>query len=633
MTSGHRKLDPLRNEIRLLVLQPSKDSEAQIECYRETVSLNDNPEFEALSYAWGNPNLVDSVLVDNKAFSVTLNASSALKALRYGDRARVLWIDAICIDQLNLEERAAQVKMMGTIYRMASCVRVWLGSDDDEDIYAIPVLKSMTSAQGVEDTFGYKDSAKSRVEQVKRFFARAWWERIWVVQEVALGKHVILQQGVNELKYEDLIAAYNLSNSAFNESLNGHEYGNYGSGGYDLMETFKSAHMLSQIRDVCAGGEDEESSVRERTMAWLTVANMLRSRKATVERDRLYALFGLLPQRVLQSPSMDPSYLGTTEEAFVEATYGIIESSKSFMVFNFLHRNSDSKASAELLPSWVPDWRLGPSNEHEGSLRVVRERLFDASKSTPFYLRRLSSNTICLKGFLVDVVHVWQHIAIVPATSAFLDACHNKWREMWANTDPNNAMLRNYLDGTDAETAFRRTMVWDCELGPEEGTLKRLTQAEGLAMFDAHDRAVTIGHGDDWDIAGQHLSAMDARRTNYMINCVKGRTFFVTATGLIGITQANVEAGDYIFIVAGSSHPIILRPSKRYAATWQAVAECYLHAFMDGNGVSNIEICAKVEDMLSNIASLKNLKGAERNPRQDEITEEPNGLWKWLLVE
>lgn len=615
------------------MLHPSKDSEAQIECSRGTVSLNDNPEFKALSYTWGDPNVVHSILVDNKAFSTTLNASSALKALRYGDRARVLWIDAICIDQSNLEERAAQVKMMGTIYRMASSVRVWLGPNDNEDVDAIPILKSMTSARGVEDTFGYKDSAEYRKKQVERFFARSWWERLWVVQEVALGKHVVFQQGADELKYEELVTAYKMTDSAFSESLNGHKYGTYGEGGYQFMETFEPVHVLNQIRDLCAVGDGEESSVRERTMAWSTAANLLRSRKATVERDRLYALFGLLPHRVLQTPSMMPSYLGTTEEAFIEATYGIIESSKSFMVFNFLRGNSDSKASAAQLPSWVPDWRLGPCDKHEGNLRVAREQLSDASKSTPFYLQRLSSNTICLKGFLVDLVHLSEYNAIFPTTSAFLDGCHSRWRELWANSSPDNAMLKNYLDGTDAETAFRRTMVWDCELGSEEGTLKRLTQAEGLAMFEAHDCAVEIGHGDDWDIAGQHLTAMDARRTKYMMNCAKDRAFFVTVIGLIGMTHADLDSGDHVFIVAGSSHPIILRPSKRYADTWQAVAECYLHGFMDGAGVSSIEICAKVEDMLHKSVNLKNLKGAERNPRQDEITEEPDGLWKWLLVE
>ena len=59
--------------------------------------------------------------------------------------------------------------MMGTIYRNASSVRVWLGPDGQEDMDVISILKSMTSVQGVEDTFGYKDPAPNRMEQVNRF--------------------------------------------------------------------------------------------------------------------------------------------------------------------------------------------------------------------------------------------------------------------------------------------------------------------------------------------------------------------------------------------------------------------------------------------------------------------------------
>jgi hypothetical protein len=99
------------------------------------------------------------------------------------------------------------------------------------------------------------------------------------------------------------------------------------------------------------------------------------------------------------------------------------------------------------------------------------------------------------------------------------------------------------------------------------------------------------------------------------------------------MTQINVQAGDHIFVVAGNSHPIILRPSKKYADTWHAVGECYLHSFMDGAGVKNIKLCAQFEKFLYADATLQSLKGTERNPRWDEVTGQPDGLWKWLLVE
>jgi len=198
---------------------------------------------------------------------------------------------------------------------------------------------------------------------------------------------------------------------------------------------------------------------------------------------------------------------------------------------------------------------------------------------------------------------------------------------------PDNAMLQNYIDGTTAETAFRRTMVWDCAPGDREGTLKRLTESEGLAMFKAHDAAVELGDVTDYDNYGQELPAADARRTNYMMDCIKGRPFFVTSTQLIGLTQSNVEAGHHIFIAAGNNHPIVLRPSKKYADTWQVVSECYLHAFMDGAGMLNVDKYRFLDGILSKDPALQALKGTDRNPRWGEITEQPGETWRWLLTE
>ncbi|KAM5344284.1 hypothetical protein ACJ41O_012821 [Fusarium nematophilum] len=534
-TTSYANLDPSKTEIRLLLLQPSIYAKADVQCSLHKFSLDDDPAFEALSYCWGDPTPVKSIILGGQATKVTLSAWSALRALRYRVRPRVIWIDAICINQTNPTEIASQVQLMGAIYRKATSVRVWLGSDDGNDKDAIPILQAMASAQGARDTLRLGEVADGRVAQLKHFFARSWWERLWVVQEVALAREVVFQQGAVELEYKDLLAAYHVSDAYFRENLNGYGYGVYSSQSYDFMHIFESVRILDETRNLCGGGlgSDDESRLRETTMTWTTVANLLRRRKASVDKDRLYSLYGLLPSTVVRRPNMEPSYSAATEDAFTDVTYNIMKISKSLMMFNFVHPGPAHKSAG--LPSWVPDWRLGPSNESEANLRVAREPLFDASIGTPFHLQRLSANTICLKGFFVDVVQAFQCTGVVPSASPMLDGCYNSWREMWANTKPTNAMLGTYLDGTTAETAFRRTMVWDCKLGPNEGEVDRLTQDEGMAMFEAHDRAVQIAFGDDWDVAGDKLSAEDSRRATYMMNCAKGRAFFVTSQQLIGM--------------------------------------------------------------------------------------------------
>ncbi|KAI1262827.1 heterokaryon incompatibility protein-domain-containing protein [Xylariaceae sp. FL1019] len=89
------------------------------------------PVYDAVSYAWGSPEKVDSAWVGNGGATYTLpltaNAASALRHLRYHDRPRELWIDIVCINQKDDKERSQQVQRMGEIFRLASAVVAWLG--------------------------------------------------------------------------------------------------------------------------------------------------------------------------------------------------------------------------------------------------------------------------------------------------------------------------------------------------------------------------------------------------------------------------------------------------------------------------------------------------------------------------
>jgi hypothetical protein len=91
------------------------------------VSLDDAPEYEALSYVWGVPEFVKSIFCGTEVIHITKNCSSALHHLRHGMSSRFLWIDACCIDQKSGRERNHQVGMMGDVYGNAECTVVWLG--------------------------------------------------------------------------------------------------------------------------------------------------------------------------------------------------------------------------------------------------------------------------------------------------------------------------------------------------------------------------------------------------------------------------------------------------------------------------------------------------------------------------
>lgn len=88
------------NEIRLITLAPGKWRDP-IECSLQIVSLDDNPTYEALSYVWGDASLRKWICLKDANFDVSKSLEVALRHLRHEDSERVMWIDAICINQLD----------------------------------------------------------------------------------------------------------------------------------------------------------------------------------------------------------------------------------------------------------------------------------------------------------------------------------------------------------------------------------------------------------------------------------------------------------------------------------------------------------------------------------------------------
>jgi hypothetical protein len=126
---GHIYRPLHENESRLVHLAPAKHDEA-ISCTLEQFDVSHPPSYEALSYVWGDPNITVPINVNDHPLPVTTNLEIALRYLRLGDEPRILWIDAIVINQRDLKERATQVALMADIYGKAASVRVWLGPPD-----------------------------------------------------------------------------------------------------------------------------------------------------------------------------------------------------------------------------------------------------------------------------------------------------------------------------------------------------------------------------------------------------------------------------------------------------------------------------------------------------------------------
>jgi len=169
-----------------------------------------------LSYAWDEPDELlpkRFIVCSHNAAEVTPNLFAALQRLRYPDQSRALWIDALCINQRDEEERGSQVRIMRDIYANARRVLVWLGEESEMDRLAFDSLEwiqsqldeynNSVSLTGLgwyrtEDGRIVSGGTEKRLLTDPRFlhlFAllhRTWFRRTWVVQEVASARSTLM---------------------------------------------------------------------------------------------------------------------------------------------------------------------------------------------------------------------------------------------------------------------------------------------------------------------------------------------------------------------------------------------------------------------------------------------------------
>jgi len=165
--------------VRLLRLLPHSDENSRIECQLFTYPLLDSGgthPYDALSYAWGPPeDNQQSVYVNGCVLPVRTNLYAALTHLRDRFIDRILWIDAICIDQGNDIEKGHQVEAMAKIYAKASRVIVWLGDAADNSNKA---LKAIRIAAEKQHQIPLIDETSHQA--VIKLLERDWFQRIWV---------------------------------------------------------------------------------------------------------------------------------------------------------------------------------------------------------------------------------------------------------------------------------------------------------------------------------------------------------------------------------------------------------------------------------------------------------------------
>jgi hypothetical protein len=162
------------------------------------MSNNEHVSYEALSYVWGSTELVECIILNQKRHWITDNLYSALQCLRLHDRDRYLWIDAICINQVNKEEQGSQVQQMGKIFSSAEGVLFWLGKATLEITSLMDTLNQYLRT-GADCQLGQLTLDDDRREKcrtgLRQLLRRQWFTRVWILQEVANARKATVCSG------------------------------------------------------------------------------------------------------------------------------------------------------------------------------------------------------------------------------------------------------------------------------------------------------------------------------------------------------------------------------------------------------------------------------------------------------
>ena len=195
------------HEIRIIDLHAGQFSDP-IHCTISHVSLDALPHFEALSYTWGDIHSKTTMTCSpgHAPLSTTRSLDITLRYLRWPDSPRKLWVDAICINQEDTQERSQQVQLMGEIYTRAQQVVAWVGEESVVDVAILELVNPKESDTSVED-FGGIGALFRGIVALSSFIKRPWFSRVWIIQKVALSAKLILQCGLKTLDWDALMGA------------------------------------------------------------------------------------------------------------------------------------------------------------------------------------------------------------------------------------------------------------------------------------------------------------------------------------------------------------------------------------------------------------------------------------------
>ena len=578
--------DPSKNatstpRFRILFLDPGQDSD-DISCCLETYPITSPPDFEAISYAWGDRADTADIACSGQQLRITKSLFSALRRFRLPTQKRTLWADAICINQKDIPERNAQVAIMGRIFSSACQVLIWLGEESVSDAGAFEAVSHIdkilpTPPQGdiaELQAFNTTELFLGLAHQIPQsswhklgcLLLKPWFQRVWIIQEVLLARSAQLHIGSTSMAWRSFEATMSKILVLRFEAL--------------LLGFAQAGSVLRSISLIFS---DEQEWRRP----FSRILCHTRDFKSLDPRDKIYAVLGVADPKDVSWKNAD--YGITASDLFVRFTKQELAAGSLIHLSATNYVNEDAQLA---LPSWVPDWSLGVDSPPLGSLGIT----FAAGGKTAPRLKVSSSHDLLTisgkKISLVSKLGTRRYHECNSAALSINPTAGAKARETIMRT-----WCLNWL-GQCQEVAFGDDLLLTQEFCATEiyrrfcKALYSYNGSDSEMVNSAVDRLSrlylllvdSLAQGDctplkvDKDSTDITTTFFDLDR---LLAPIAGSKYFGCDTsGRYGWFTKRARVGDVICIFYGAGAPHLLRPVAN--GRYELIGECYLQGCEDG---------------------------------------------------
>ncbi|KAK6435373.1 hypothetical protein LTR95_008437 [Oleoguttula sp. CCFEE 5521] len=642
---------------RLLQILPGHYADA-VHCTLQAYTLAASPPYEALSYCWGDVPGHEKILIDGRIMIVTKSLRAALRWLRKPNTRRRLWVDAVCINQADVVERSAQVAIMGDIYRRATQTTIWLGAPGTNshqaftataglartaanpgciprDLGAVNITYMLACMLTSEYAAGKQSGTTNDLPQDSRALEalrdamhgitdRAWFERVWVVQEVALATQAVVVCGSDTLPWTDF-----LTGTALGFRLGAWET--------NMMGFVPAPEPMFPVM---IAQSHREPTVQQSAATFLGLLHEYRLREATNPVDKVYSMLGLVGPNV-DNLGLIPDYTLPFQQVFRNAAAAILIHDSNLDILGMTE-------PLEGLPSWVPDWSR-PSLVAPLTVNISKLPLpTHASRNTMSELRISGQgDVLILKGHIVDrITEIAAHVDYMQdwfddmdnsldfvrdpeelspdatltqsVTSAWKDISnafedlsgiiHVTLHELFRSVEPlqrfveweNLAKVHEKASKPAREdrlVTYMQTLTAGCYLpgGPAETRLvfdqwfeslspiRTLTRAKLAALPKLYKPLAFAGYvRKTWQSYAKFNDVLE-----HAYNRRMGRT----AKGRLALVPKSAAVGDLIVLCKGGRVPLCLRPVDE--VTFTLLGEAYVHGVVNGEAFDE-ELCEAI---------------------------------------